>query len=53
MGKKTKVVKLEDVIAAIHSLPNSPNGYSGTYDKATILNCIEDIEVHKVELKEN
>lgn len=53
MGKKTKVVKLEDVIAAIHSLPNSPNGYSGVYDKATILNYIEDIQVHKVDLKEN
>ena len=52
MNEKTKVLKLEDVIETIHSLPNAPNGYSDSYDKATILNAIEKIKIHKVELNE-
>ena len=50
MNEKTKVLKLEDVIEAIHSLPNAPHGYSDSYDKATILNAIEKVKIHKVEL---
>ena len=45
---KKKVIYLEDLIKAINDLPNAPNGHSGVYDKARILNLIEKIPTHYV-----
>lgn len=36
-------IKREDVICAIKSLPDCPNGYSDAYDKAVIIGVIEDL----------
>jgi len=50
--KKKKVIYLEDLIKAINDLPNSPNGFSDSYDKARILSMVEDIPVHDELTKE-
>ena len=44
--KKKKVIYLEDLIKSINDLPNAPNGFSASYDKARILNMVEDIPTH-------
>ena len=44
--KKKKVIYLEDLIKAINDLPNAPNGFSASYDKARIINMVEDIPTH-------
>ena len=50
--KKKKVIYLEDLIKAINDLPNEPNGFSASYDKARILNMVEDIPTHYETTKE-
>lgn len=50
--KKKKVIYLEDLIKAINDLPNAPNGFSASYDKARILNMVEDIPTHYETTKE-
>ncbi len=37
------LISRQAVIDAVKALPNSRNGYSGTYDKATILGAIEEL----------
>lgn len=46
--RRIKVIKLEDLIKAIKSLPNCPNGFSDAYDKDKILLQIEDIPKYGV-----
>lgn len=50
--KKKKIIYLEDLIKAINDLPNAPNGFSASYDKARILNMVEDIPTHYETTKE-
>lgn len=38
------LISRQKVIKRIEELPNSPNGYSATYDKASIIRAIEDVE---------
>lgn len=38
-----KKIYLDDAIDAINDLPNCPNGYSGTYDKASIISALEEV----------
>ena len=44
--KKKKVIYLEDLIKSINDLPNASNGFSASYDKARILDMVEDIPTH-------
>lgn len=44
--RRNRVIYFDDLMEAIQSLPDSPNGYSGTYDKATIINMVEDLPKH-------
>ena len=37
------LVSREDAIKAINDLPNCPNGYSDTYDKARIIGVLEEL----------
>ena len=37
------LIKRSDAIKEIMDLPNCENGYSGTYDKQTIIVAIEDV----------
>lgn len=47
MKKETnKVVYVDELVAAIQSLPNAPNGDSGTYDKSTLLDLVEKLPKH-------
>lgn len=47
MKKETdKVVYVDELVAAIQGLPNAPNGDSGTYDKAALLNLVEELPKH-------
>ena len=39
----SKYYKVDDVSRAIIELPDAENGYSSSYDKAEILNALEDI----------
>lgn len=44
MKKETiKVVYVDDLVAAIQDLPNAPNGDSSTYDKAALLDMVEEL----------
>ena len=36
-------IRREEAIKAIMDLPNCPNGYSDTYDKARIISVLEDV----------
>lgn len=38
------LISRQKAIQRIKELPNSPNGYSATYDKASIIMAIEDVE---------
>lgn len=38
------LISRQKVIKRIEELPNSPNGYSATYDKASIIMAIEEVE---------
>lgn len=38
------LISRQKAIQKIKELPNSPNGYSATYDKASIIMAIEDVE---------
>lgn len=38
------LISRQKVIKRIEELPNSPNGHSATYDKASIIMAIEDVE---------
>jgi len=38
-----KLIYLEDAIKAIMDLPDCPNGYSDTYDKARVIGVLEDV----------
>lgn len=39
---KPKYINVERLLYAIRTLPDTPNGYSDTYDKAAIITIIED-----------
>ncbi|MBD5534556.1 MAG: hypothetical protein HDQ99_02630 [Lachnospiraceae bacterium] len=43
-----EVIKVEDLIKAIESLPNCPNGFSDVYDKNRILLQIRKIPKYEV-----
>lgn len=43
MMNNRKVIYLDDAIDAIKDLPNCPNGYSDTYDKARIISVLEEV----------
>lgn len=43
-----QVIKEEDLIKAIKSLPNSPNGFSGVYSKGEILLAVEKIPKYRL-----
>ena len=38
----SKYIAAKDLVRAVNALPDTENGYSDTYDKATILRLIED-----------
>ena len=38
------LISRQKAIKRIKELPNSPNGFSGAYDKATIILALEDVE---------
>ena len=37
------LISRQAAIDAINDLPNCPNGYSDTYDKASIISALEDV----------
>ena len=43
MMNNRKMIYLDDAIDAIKDLPNCPNGYSDTYDKARIISVLEEV----------
>lgn len=38
-----RLIDADDAIRAINDLPNCPNGYSDTYDKACIIGVLEEV----------
>ena len=48
---KIEVIKVTDLIEAINSLPNCPNGFSDVYDKNRILLQIKNTRRYKVDEK--
>lgn len=43
MMNNRKMIYLDDAIDVINDLPNCPNGYSNTYDKASIISVLEEV----------
>ena len=43
MIKIPDVISRKEAIDAVMDLPNCPNGYSDTYDKASIIGVLEDL----------
>ena len=44
------LISRQDAIKAIMDLPNCPNGYSDTYDKARIAAALEDVPSAQLEI---
>jgi len=44
------MIYLDDAIDAINDLPNCPNGYSGSYDKASIISALEEVPPAQTEI---
>jgi hypothetical protein len=46
------LISRQEAIDAVNGMPDCPNGFSGTYDKAAIIGILEDVPSVQPQLSE-